>query len=113
MALDHNRIEQYLRDTNEMIIQLGNYIATPEYDRDEADSGAIRRLRVAVAALEAACETLGRMPGPVPTVLPAFPPMPEPPPMPDTGQPAQATPQSQAGADQRRSPRQAAPSTLR
>lgn len=78
MALDHAKIEQYLRDTNEILLQLGAYIAQPEYHRDEADSGAVRRLRVAIAALEAACETLGRMPGPVPAILPSFPPTPEP-----------------------------------
>jgi len=75
--LDHDRINKFIKDCNEMVLQLGEYIAMPEYERNEQDSGDVRRLRVVVDALSGACDAVGRMPGPVP-VINTMPPPPPP-----------------------------------
>jgi hypothetical protein len=60
--LDLDKIDRYILDTNEMVLQLGNYVAAADNRRTEEDDGAVRRLRIAAAALVGACEALSRMP---------------------------------------------------
>lgn len=104
MALDHNRITQFIRDANEMVTQLGEYIAIPERDRTEEDNGEIRRLRVVAASLVAAADAVGRtltsMPSPMtaPSVPPPVPSTPTPPTPPQSAQPAQTATRSRSSS---------------
>jgi len=76
--LDPGLVDQLATIVNSINGQLAEYSIDPDFERDPEDTGAVRKIRVIAAGLQAIAEQVGRI---APSVMsPAVPTMISPPP---------------------------------